>query len=142
MVFPILNVVVIDWLHKQLNEDALQRPSKLPFSPIDFNKYSGSENKTPVDSKYSTDLMKKLGDSRIRYTSVESAGAFERASPVPQIPLGISRGPSVFSSHTDPARTKSPINAAYHHFNTGSVNNRSFKPSASTIPHAPKSNYF
>ena len=140
---------VIDWLHKQLNEDALTRPSVTkPFSSIDFNKYSipetsnrpesfniSKENSRPPTNEY----------SRARFTSIESAGGFERASPIPpqSVPLGVSRAPSAFSSHNAPARNKSPKNAAYHHFNVHSPEEARPVFTKSGIPTSnPKSNYF
>lgn len=121
---------MIDWLHKQLNEDAVGRPLSKPFSSIDFNKYSSI-------AKADVENVKPLDHGR--FASVESAGAFERASPVPQIPLGVSRAQSAYSSHTLPSRTKSPTNASYQHFNVSTGAKYSLP---SGIPKIPKSNYF
>jgi hypothetical protein len=121
--------------------------NKQPFAPIDFNKYAsgdalksidkfGSENVKPDFSKYAS-------ESRGQYTPVETAGAFERASPVPQLPLGYSRTQSSFSNHG--MLNKSPTNSSYQQFNVSqSRSQRSIKQDIPTsIPKpAPKSNYF
>lgn len=142
---------MIDWLHKQLNEDALNRPKTQGFSNIDFSKYSAPDNAKRPDSKFSNENIKPVEYARARFTSIESAGAFERASPLPpSLPLGVSRAPSTFSSHNAPARTKSPSSTIYQPFNvnntSGNTTRTMFgKPNLTTASVAkppPKSNYF
>ncbi|KAJ3369930.1 Spindle assembly abnormal protein 6 [Kappamyces sp. JEL0680] len=141
---------VIDWLHKQLNEDALHRPvsTKQPFAPVDFNRYIGSENVKRTDkfNSLSENVKPEFNSSRTRFTSIESAGAFERASPIPAAALGFSRGPSAFSTHI-PMRNKSPTNAvALQHFNVNpakpAFSNSTNVSNAGVAKTAPKSNYF
>lgn len=147
-----LFLAVIDWLHKQLNEDALTRPKTQGFSNIDFSKYSTASDAASrrPDSKYSNENAKPVEYARARFTSIESAGAFERASPLPpSLPLGVSRAPSTFSSHNVPGRSKSPSSTVYQPFSVNTSGNAARtmfgKPGVSnaSLPKPPpKSNYF